>query len=76
RFQALGEIARGWTAPKSPFAGGDVLAAGVAPGPSVAAILTVAERRWIDEDFPSTERSREILNEEIARAAKAFPGEV
>ncbi len=67
RFQALAETAHSWTVPKSPFAGRDVLAMGVAPGPDVAAILAAAERRWIDEDFPSPERAGAILREEIAR---------
>lgn len=56
-----------WPPPLPPFSGKDALAAGVAEGPSIAAIIKAAEQRWIDEDFPSPARARDIFNEEAAR---------
>lgn len=53
-------------APVFPLSGRDVLAAGVSPGPRVAAALAAAEARWMSEDFPSTERARALLAEALA----------
>lgn len=53
--------------PRLPFSGHDVMVGGVAEGPTVAAVLSAAETRWIGEDFPPPARARAILDEEIAR---------
>ncbi|HZA02040.1 MAG TPA: CCA tRNA nucleotidyltransferase [Hyphomicrobiaceae bacterium] len=41
-----------WTAPAFPLGGGDVLAIGVPPGPSVGELLRQLENWWIDAGFP------------------------
>ncbi|MGD9799012.1 MAG: CCA tRNA nucleotidyltransferase [Parvularculaceae bacterium] len=56
-----------WTPPRLPFAGKDALAAGVPEGPAIAAILKVAEARWIAEDFPARDRALAIFQEEVQR---------
>jgi len=56
-----------WPPPSPPFSGKDALAAGVAEGPTVAAVIKAAEQQWIDEDFPSRDRALEIFREEAAR---------
>lgn len=69
---ALGALAaafKGWTAPAFPIAGRDVIAAGIAKGPAVSRILNAVENVWIAEDFPPADRAKEILRQEIARAA-------
>ena len=45
---ALGE---GWTAPKFPLTGDDVVTAGVPKGPMVGEVLREVEEWWIDHDF-------------------------
>lgn len=45
---ALGE---GWTAPKFPLTGDDVVTAGVPKGPMVGEVLREIEEWWIDHDF-------------------------
>jgi len=45
---ALGE---GWTAPKFPLTGDDVVTAGVPKGPMVGGVLREVEEWWIDHDF-------------------------
>ncbi|HBS30694.1 MAG TPA: hypothetical protein DEA40_02980 [Parvularcula sp.] len=67
-FGGHATIAAKFTPPPLPFSGNDVIAGGVAEGPRVAAVLSAAEARWIDEDFPAPDRAREILSEEVARA--------
>ena len=51
--------------PRFPLAGRDVIAAGVAPGPQVGAVLRAVEARWIAEGFPGPERVSRILAEEL-----------
>ena len=55
-----------WTAPVLPIKGADVLAAGVAPGPRVGAIVRKVEAWWIAEAF---EPDRAALLARIAAAA-------
>ena len=51
--------------PRFPLAGRDVIAAGVAPGPQVGAVLRAVEARWIAEGFPEPERVSQMLAEEL-----------
>ncbi|MBI1394071.1 MAG: CCA tRNA nucleotidyltransferase [Alphaproteobacteria bacterium] len=57
----------GWTPPSFPLSGGDVTAAGVAPGPEVGEMLRRVERRWVAEGFPDAARVKAILAEELPR---------
>jgi poly(A) polymerase len=59
-------FADNWTPPDLPVSGKHILAAGVTPGPAVAAILSEVERQWIDEGFPERARVNEIVNETVA----------
>lgn len=53
-----------WKIPSLPFSGSDVLALGIAPGPTVGKILAAFERWWISENFPaSAERNSTVLKE-------------
>lgn len=42
----------GWTPPKLPISGGDIVAMGVSAGPDVARLLKAAESEWITHGFP------------------------
>ena len=41
----------GWTRPKPPLSGGDLIAAGMTPGPAVATRLRAIERHWVESGF-------------------------
>jgi poly(A) polymerase len=53
QWRALLPTARGWTAPKFPLTGDEVMAAGVPKGPLVGAVLREVEAWWVESDFPS-----------------------
>ena len=58
----------GWTVPRLPVSGGDILKAGIGQGPLIARTLHAIEGRWIAEGFPGAERTRAILVEEVGKA--------
>lgn len=45
-------IAETWTRPRLPLTGEEIIAAGVAPGPRVGAVMRDVETWWVDSDFP------------------------
>jgi poly(A) polymerase len=52
QWRALLPTARGWTAPKFPLGGDEVMAAGVPKGPLVGQVLREVEAWWVESDFP------------------------
>ena len=52
QWRALPPTARGWTAPKFPLSGDEVLAAGVPKGPLVGEVMREVEAWWVESDFP------------------------
>lgn len=52
----------GWTPPKFPLTGGNIVARGIQAGPEVARVLQAAERQWIEEGFPDVKRVEEIAD--------------
>lgn len=61
----------GWTPPRLPIGGGDLVAMGLSVGPVVAATLQAVERQWVAEDFPDVSRTRTIAEEQVAQALRA-----
>jgi poly(A) polymerase len=61
----------GWTPPRLPIGGGDLVALGLSAGPLVAATLQAIERQWVEEDFPDAARVRSIAGEKVAQALRA-----
>jgi poly(A) polymerase len=53
----------GWTAPKLPIGGGELVAMGVVAGPDVARLLRAVEDRWVAEGFPDRNRTMQIARE-------------
>ena len=53
QWRALLPTAQGWTAPKFPLTGEEVMAAGVPKGPLVGEVMREVEAWWVDNDFPS-----------------------
>lgn len=63
-------LAQSWKSPRFPLRGRDLLAAGVAPGPEVGALLAALEAWWIKGDFRATAaQCRAELRRRLARAA-------
>ena len=61
----------GWEVPQLPLKGGEIVARGVGAGPEVARILRAVEARWVEEEFPGTDRVAELLDEELSASSKA-----
>jgi poly(A) polymerase len=49
---ALATLPQRWSAPKFPLKAADFIARGVAEGPSLGHVLTLAEDAWLAADFP------------------------
>jgi poly(A) polymerase len=74
RLLLSGEVAaasalQGWTPPRLPTGGGQLIARGLTPGPGVARALKQVEEGWISEGFPDADRL-DTLIEEVLRSAR------
>jgi len=58
-------LLNGFTPPRFPLKGGEIVARGVAAGPEVARLMQTVERRWVAEGFPDSGRIEEILTQEL-----------
>ena len=67
-YRRLKALIDPWTVPVLPVSGKHVVAAGVAPGPDVSAILGAVEAQWTAEDFPDEARVMEIFADALAEA--------
>lgn len=56
------EALRGWSPPRLPLGGGDLVARGIERGPEVARALRAIEAQWIAEGFPDAARAAAIAN--------------
>ncbi len=54
----------GWTVPRLPVGGGDLIARGLAVGPQVARTLAIVEERWIAAGYPGREETL-VLAEDV-----------
>jgi poly(A) polymerase len=52
RWIGLARLPERWTAPKLPLKAADFTARGVAEGPALGHVLTLAEDAWLAADFP------------------------
>ena len=52
RWRDLAELPQRWTAPKFPLRAADCIARGMAEGPALGHVLTLAEDAWLAADFP------------------------
>lgn len=57
-----------WKPPVMPFAGSDVVAEGVAPGPQVGAVLKSFENWWIASGFPDDKALQRAKLRELAKS--------
>ena len=51
-WRALATLAQRWSAPKFPLKAADFVARGIAEGPALGHVLTLAEDAWLAADFP------------------------
>ena len=57
-----------WTAPKFPLKAADFIARGIAEGPALGHVLTLAEDAWLAADFPLAPSAlSDIADETVAR---------
>ena len=56
----------GWTVPKLPISGGDIVARGLRAGPIVAQLLKAVEDQWQAEAFPDATRAHAIADAVVA----------
>ena len=68
--QSIDAVA-GWTPPRLPVTGGELVARGIAKGPVVARTLRAIEAQWLAEDFPGGERLAEIADAAVAQALRS-----
>ena len=52
RWRELAELPQRWIAPKFPLRAADFIARGLAEGPALGHVLTLAEDAWLAADFP------------------------
>ncbi|HEX4694118.1 CCA tRNA nucleotidyltransferase [Sphingomonas sp.] len=62
----------GWTPPRLPLSGGQLVAKGLTAGPDVARTLRRIEDRWIAEGFPDAARVAAIADDEVAQLLDAI----
>jgi poly(A) polymerase len=71
RWRALAELPQRWTAPKFPLKAADFIARGLAEGPALGHVLTLAEDAWLAADFPLEEAAlAAIADQATARATR------
>ena len=66
RWRALAELPQRWTAPKFPLKAADFIARGLAEGPALGHVLTLAEDAWLAADFPLEETALATIADQAA----------
>lgn len=66
RWRALAELPQRWTAPKFPLRAADFIARGLAEGPALGHVLTLAEDAWLAADFPRDETALAAIADQAA----------
>ncbi|WP_027522824.1 CCA tRNA nucleotidyltransferase [Bradyrhizobium sp. Ec3.3] len=71
RWRELAELPQRWTPPKFPLKAADFIARGMAEGPALGHVLTLAEDAWLAADFPLEEAAlASIADQAAARAGR------
>jgi poly(A) polymerase len=66
RWRELAELPQRWTAPKFPLRAADFIARGLAEGPALGHVLTLAEDAWLAADFPLEEAALAAIADQAA----------
>jgi hypothetical protein len=68
QWRELATLPERWSAPKFPLKAADFNARGIADGPALGHVLTLAEDAWLAADFPSDKTALEaIADQTVAR---------
>lgn len=71
RWRELAGLPQRWTAPKFPLRAADFIARGMAEGPALGHVLTLAEDAWLAADFPLEEAAlASIADQAAARVSR------
>ncbi|QDF36356.1 CCA tRNA nucleotidyltransferase [Bradyrhizobium symbiodeficiens] len=65
-WRALAELPQRWTAPKFPLKAADFIARGLAEGPALGHVLTLAEDAWLAADFPLDDAALATIADQAA----------
>jgi poly(A) polymerase len=65
-WRALATLAQRWSAPKFPLKAADFVARGIAEGPALGHVLTLAEDAWLAADFPDDPSALTAIADEAA----------
>ncbi|WP_375314814.1 CCA tRNA nucleotidyltransferase [Bradyrhizobium sp. A5] len=66
RWRELAELPLRWTPPKFPLRAADFIARGMAEGPALGHVLTLAEDAWLAADFPLEEAALASIADQAA----------
>jgi poly(A) polymerase len=66
RWRELAELPQRWTPPKFPLKAADFIARGMAEGPALGHVLTLAEDAWLAADFPLEETALAFIADQAA----------
>ena len=67
-WRELAQLPQRWSAPKFPLKAADFIARGIAEGPALGHVLTLAEDAWLAADFPLDEPTLSaIADQTVAR---------
>ena len=70
-WRDLATLPQRWSAPRFPLKAADFLARGVAEGPALGHVLTLAEDAWLAADFPLDQTAlRSIADQAVARLTR------
>ncbi len=71
RWREFATLPQRWSAPKFPLKAADFIARGVAEGPALGHVLTLAEDAWLAADFPLAEAAlAAIADQAVARLTR------
>jgi poly(A) polymerase len=70
-WHELATLPQRWTAPVFPLKATNLMSRGLAAGPALGAALRLAERFWIDTDFPEDRAALDAIADRAAREADA-----
>jgi poly(A) polymerase len=71
RWRELAELQQRWMPPKFPLKAADFIARGMAEGPALGHVLTLAEDAWLAADFPLEEAAlASIADQAAARVSR------
>ncbi len=66
RWREFATLPERWSAPKFPLKAADFIARGIAEGPALGRVLTLAEDAWLAADFPLDEAALKTIADQAA----------